>query len=163
MSILAMNRSRIRSRCYLKSWFKVTSSIEPNPYAPSAIISESPPREPRLGRSGWLRALLVLQGLVIIVSLAVEAYEHESIVGSGPVFSLVGLTIAVVAFRNQQPYAMAYGLSAAAFALLIVFLINYNHWGPPQGDRPITILAYCYASVALPVTWWLLTKRMKLG
>ena len=97
--------------------------------------------------------------MVILASLAVEAYEHESIVGSGPVFSLTGLCLAVVAYRQRDWAAVGLGASAVGFALVIVFLINYNGWGPAQGDRPITLLAFGYALVALPVAWQLLFVR----
>ena len=106
-----------------------------------------------------MRFLLALQLVVILVSLALEAYEHETIVGSGAVFTLVGIAIASVAYRSKDFFAIAYGLSAVAFSFLIVFLINYNQWGPPQGNRPITILAFCYAAIALPIAGWLLIGR----
>ncbi|PHQ36631.1 hypothetical protein CEE69_04525 [Rhodopirellula bahusiensis] len=102
-----------------------------------------------------MRRLIVLQAIVIVTSLAVEAYRHETIIGSGPIFSLVGLVIAILALRNRDHAAMVFGGSAIAFASLIVFLINYNSWGPPQGNRPITILSFTYAAFALPVSAWL--------
>ncbi len=136
----------------------VSDDAEVNPYAPPK--SESKPsgldRPPPGGAR--LRRLLVVQVVVIVGSLAVEWYEHESIVGSGPIFALVGLGIAVLAFRQRDPLGALFGLSAVAFAGLIVFLINYNRWGPPQGDRPITILAWSYSIVALPFACYLFSR-----
>lgn len=132
-----------------------------NPYATPATVSDAPPIYGAPVRTLWLRRLVVLQAIVIVTSLAVEAYKHESIVGSGPIFSLVGLAIAVVAFRKRDHAAMIFGGSAIAFASLIVFLINYNSWGPPQGNRPITLLAFTYAAFALPISAWLSVVRAK--
>ena len=100
---------------------------------------------------------------MIVASLAVEAYEHESIIGSGPVLSLVGLAIAILAFRGRDHFAMVFGGSAIAFALLIVFLINYNSWSPSQGNQPITIMSFTYAACALPVSAWLVLARTQDG
>ncbi|MCO8122217.1 hypothetical protein NHH03_10745 [Stieleria sp. TO1_6] len=134
-------------------------SHELNPYATPATVSDAPLIDGARLRSPWLRRFVVLQAIVIVTSLAVEAYQHESIVGSGPLFSLVGLAIAVIAFRKRDYVAVLFGGSAIVFASLIVFLINYNSWGPPQGDYPITLLSYTYAAFALPISYWLAFVR----
>ncbi|WP_146531666.1 hypothetical protein [Novipirellula artificiosorum] len=102
---------------------------------------------------------MVVQAAVIVCSLAVEAIEHESIVGSGPILASVGLLIAIVAYRQRDVVAVVFGSSAVGFALLIVFLINFYRWAPAEGDRPITIMAFAYAFLALPSVWWLVTRR----
>lgn len=130
-----------------------------NPYAAPTTISDAAPICGEHVRTPWLRRFLMLQAIVIVTALAVEAYKHESIVGSGPIFSLVGLAIAIVAVRKRDYAAMIFGGSAIAFASLIVFLINYNSWGPPQGNRPITLLSFTYAAFALPISGWLAFAR----
>jgi hypothetical protein len=130
-----------------------------NPYAAPATVADTPLELAVPLRTRWLRRLIVLQAFVIPISLAVEAYVHESIVGSGLVFSGVGLTIAITAFRHRDHVAALFGGSAIAFALLIVFLINYNAWGPPQGNQPITILSFMYAAWALPMSVWLVIAK----
>jgi len=130
-----------------------------NPYAAPVALSDRPLTDAPWTRTPWLRRLVVLQAVVIITSLVAEAYKHESIITSGPIFSLVGLAIAIVGFRNSDYMATAFGGSAIAFALLIVFLINYNSWGPVQGDRPITLLAFGYAAFALPISARLVLAR----
>ncbi|QDV43431.1 hypothetical protein Enr13x_32880 [Stieleria neptunia] len=132
-----------------------------NPYAPPSTVSDTPLIDAAPIQAPWLRRFIAVQAIVIVASLAVEAYEHESIVGSGPIFSLVGLIIAMLAFRNRDHASMIFGGSAIAFASLIVFLINYNSWGPPQGDRPITILSFIYAAFALPYSAWFVSTRSK--
>jgi drug/metabolite transporter (DMT)-like permease len=115
--------------------------------------------EQRRRLTRWLASLLMLQAVVIVVSLVYESVQHESIIFSGPIFALVGVLIAIMAFRERNSAAIIYGCSAVAFALLIVLLINYNRWSPAQGDLPITLLALGYAAVSFPVSFWLLSRR----
>lgn len=129
-----------------------------NPYAAPASIPERLLPDRRI-RPGWLRGLIILQVLVIIASLVAEAFQHTSILFSGPVFSLVGGVIAVVALRSEDRPATMFGGSAIAFSFMIVFLINYNSWGPAQGDRPITALCLLYSAVVLPSAGWLVLAR----
>ncbi|MEL6109108.1 MAG: hypothetical protein AAFU85_24135 [Planctomycetota bacterium] len=132
-----------------------------NPYAAPATVSEICVVARKPIRTPWLRRVILLQSVVIVTALFVEAIEHETIVGSGPVFALFGLIIAILAYRNRDRAALLFGLSAVAFASLIVFLINYNSWGPRQGNLPISILSYIYAVVALPISAWLVSARSR--
>ena len=119
--------------------------------------------EPQVRTLG-LRYLIALQAFVMILALTLEAYEHETIVCTGQILTIVGLVIAVVAQRHHDRPAMLFGGSAFMFALLIVFLINYNSWLPAQGDRPITILSFAYAALALPAAVWLsMHPRIRKG
>ncbi len=133
-----------------------------NPYLAPATLSEKPAM-PRPVRGRALRGLIGLQFVVILISLAVEAIQHETITGIGPVISLVGLAIAVHAKRRRDVAALVFGASPIALSLLVVFLINFNGWGPPQGDQPITLLAWIYSALALPVALWLILARTPYG
>lgn len=132
-----------------------------NPYAAPSAVFGTPVDLATPVRMPWSHRLIVLQSFVIVISLAVEAYEHESIIGSGPIFSAVGLAIAICAFRQRDYIATLFGSSAIAFASLIVFLINYNSWGPPEGNQPITILSCAYAACALPMSAWLVIAKRR--
>ena len=87
-----------------------------NPYAPPEVASSPITISGTLRQRLWLRRLCVLQMVVIVCSLAIEAYEHESIVGSGPVFAIVGLVISVFAYRQTDMLAFPFGISAIALA-----------------------------------------------
>lgn len=138
----------------------VHSMSEHNPYAPTAFseltvvaVPDQPVR--------WLRRFLCVQVVVIICSLAVETYKHESIVGSGPIFSLIGLCLAVLSIRQRNIPAFVFGLSAIVLTGSVVFLINYNGWGPPEGDGPITLIVWLYSLFAVPAAWFLFTSIHK--
>jgi hypothetical protein len=126
-----------------------------NPYAPPATVFDTPRFHQVPIRAGWLCRLILVQAFVIFMSLVVETYHHQSIVVSGPIFSLFGLAITILALRNRDRAAVAFGGSAIFFASLIVFLINFNSWTPTQGNGPITILLFVYAAFALPTSAWL--------
>lgn len=134
-------------------------SIESNPYAPPQSMSEASIAHRRAAMPARLTRLLVVQAAVIVCSLALEAYRHESIVGTGSIFALVGLLIAIAAYRERNSLAFVYGCSAVAFTALIVFLINFYGWLPAQGDRPITMLAFGYAAFALAINCRLFLSR----
>lgn len=134
-------------------------SFDANPYAPPDANGDSVGDFLVPVRSVGLRSLIVFQTFVILVSLGAEAWEHETIVFSGPVFFVTGLLILIVARRREDPIAAKYGGSAMTFALFIVFLINYNSWGPVEGDLPITVMSYVYAAVALPLSAWLVFAK----
>ena len=134
-------------------------SADENPYAPHVMLADRPFRERIVARNVWLSRLMILQSLVIILALVAQAYDIESILGSGPIFAVMGLLIGGIGFRTHNHPAAWYGISAVAFALLIVFLINFNEWGPAEAERPVTILSVGYGLVACPVTWWLVYGR----
>lgn len=135
------------------------NSTDENPYAPPAMQEDQPVRNTVASRELWLKRLIILHSLVIVFALLAQAYEVESIMGSGPVFAINGLLIAVLGFRTHNHPAAWYGVSAVAFALLIVFLINFNRWGPAMAERPVIIMSAVYGLAACPVTLWLVCGR----
>ena len=104
-----------------------------------------------------IAAVLLL--LTIVIGLGVEAYEHETIIGSGPVLFLVGLALSIVAFRSGDILFSVIGVSAMLLCALVVFLINFFGWGPPQGDAPITMISWIYSAVVVPVIVWRIVVR----
>ena len=106
----------------------MTKPFDTNPYASPAIASVARVPNHPFQRTVLLRRMLALQVVVILAALAVEAYKHESITFSGPVFSITGLCIVVIAYRQHDIAATYVGASAIAFTSLIVFLINFNGW-----------------------------------
>jgi hypothetical protein len=145
----------------------MTSSVEANPYAPPTTAPVLRELESLHRRSDWLNGLLLLHGLVILVAIAAQAFDIESILVSGPILALVGFVIALFAFRQRDIAATQLGVSAIAFALLIVILINYYHmilinyfeWGPRSAEGPVRILSCIYAIFAFPAAMWLFYRR----
>ena len=136
-------------------------TTQSNPYQTPAEVSNEPSeiRGPRSGKSIWLQRLIAAQAFVIVGALILEAYEHETIVATGPVFFLVGLAITNLAAWRRDVGATIFGSSAVLLSLTIVFLINVNSWSPEQGDRPITFIIFVYACLALPEAAYLTMKK----
>ncbi len=133
---------------------------DPNPYAPpSPEIVNRPLPQPR-ARSKWLFVLCCLQLSVLVGGVVLEAYEHKTIVGSGPVYLIVGLVITWLAARKQQLLEIAVGGSAILLVIGVFLRIVFNDWGPTESDGPNTrvILAYtvwaCPALLVAVVRQW---------
>lgn len=126
-------------------------AMDTNPYSPptSATALALPTWTQSPNR--WFRRSLIIHLVVMVGALTLETFEHQTIVVSGLVFSLCGFVIAVAAFRLGDWVGTVFGGSAVALSLWIVFLINFNGWGPAQGDRPITLMIWLYALIAIPV------------
>ena len=112
-------------------------------------------------RHVWIQRLCFVQCVVIVI--AVEAFNIESIIGSGPIFALVGISIAFLAIRQRNFFVAIFGASAPLFALFIFFLINVLSWGPADADQPVQWMSAAYAFFALPYAVWLLRRRTVAG
>lgn len=121
-----------------------------NPYEPPAT-ERSTSRVAVEPQNLWLTSLCSLQILVMATALWLEAYEHETIVGSGPVFSVVGMAIAGISRRKDRHLEFFAGVSAPLLTAFIVFLININGWSPATGDKPITVIISLYSAVFMPI------------
>ena len=80
---------------------------------------------------------------------------------SGPIFAVLGLVIAVIGYRAEEYPAAFWGVSATAFAILLVLLINIFEWDPQRATKPVTLLSTFYAIPALPFGLWLIFARKK--
>ena len=139
-----------------------------NPYRPPAAelnqaISVLVPTKGK-----WLKWLIALQFVVIVFAATFAAFDIESIVVSGPIFSLVGIVIAAFAARHRNRVACLYGISAVVFACFVFALIFFNDWSPRAASTPVLTLILIYGFAALAVTLFLLLNqssmvRMKTG
>lgn len=121
-----------------------------NPYRPPITAATTKPAI----RYFSINTATILLLSTIICGLIAEAYEHETIVGSGPVLFLVGATLFVLALRLRQILTAVIGALSVLVCVLVVFLINYNGWGPVEGDAPITVIIWVYAFIVVPLSVW---------
>jgi hypothetical protein len=130
-----------------------------NPYEPPATErSISPTAVER--KNLWLTSLCSLQILVMAIGLGLEAYDHHTIVGSGPVFAVVGMVIAGISRRKDRHLEFFAGVSAPLLTAFIVFLININGWSPTTGDKPITVIVSLYSAVFVPILAAAIVRQM---
>ncbi|MEQ9407060.1 MAG: hypothetical protein RIK87_05015 [Fuerstiella sp.] len=126
----------------------MAAEADANPYRAPAADYSLPQRK---AIQGGLRTALTSLLFVIVAGVVLETVDHETIVGMGPVLFITGLSVLVLALRHHDRPCAVLGGSAMALCLLIVFLINYLGWGPAQGDKPITVIVWCYTIVTLPL------------
>ncbi|MBC7856967.1 MAG: hypothetical protein IAF94_26355 [Pirellulaceae bacterium] len=101
--------------------------------------------------TGVFSVLCIAQLLGIAGSAIAATVEIESIVATGPIFSIVGLLAAVGCVVSRSPANLFFGLSTPVFSLCIFFWIFTNSWSPQQASVPVssTILGYELAMVPL--------------
>lgn len=95
--------------------------------------------------------LWVAQVLATIVMLAGSLIEIETIIGTGPALSIIGLTLAVVTRRLNSWEPIAFGLSGPLICALAATLIAVYEWGPREAQRPIPWLLVAYLVSATPL------------
>jgi hypothetical protein len=98
-------------------------------------------------------AVLITVYLLCIAGFTTAAaIEIESIIGGGPVCSLLGVAVAIVGWkRSRSIAAVAHGLSTVGFSLLVGLGIMVFGIGPGQAQDPVSWLIFGYSLLAIPL------------
>ena len=96
-------------------------------------------------------AICAIQILGIGGAVIAAAIHIESIIGSGVIFSLLGLFVAAGSGASRSRSMLVFGLSAAAISLFLLVLINVMGWGPAEAARPVTLMLLGYELALVPV------------
>jgi hypothetical protein len=113
-------------------------------------LARHSPRRPGISRS-TLAGLLILHLLGIGGSVIAAAVQIESIVGTGPAFSVLGLIVAECGRRSRLRSMYWIGLSTLALSLFVFALINIAEWSPAEASVPVPVLLLAYESVVIPL------------
>jgi hypothetical protein len=108
-------------------------------------------RPPRGAQRTTVAALLVVHLLGICGSVLGATIEIESIVGTGPAFSLLGLLVAESGRRCRARGVFWLGMSTLALSLVVLGLINLAEWGPAQARTPVSVILLVYEGLAVPL------------
>jgi hypothetical protein len=111
-----------------------------------ALASDHPPR--RQARP-WTAGLLAGFLLGICGAVIAATVEIESIVGSGPIFSGIGLWVAEHGRRRGLRGMFWLGMSTLMLTLLVFAVINLAEWGPADARRPVSVMLMIYQSLAV--------------
>jgi len=118
-------------------------------------VDKDESRKPVVLRSAGARSTFaVLCGLQLLgVSAAVVAatYDIESIVVTGPVFSILGALVALGSFASRSPFNAVLGLSAGAMSLFCLVWIASLSWSPNDAQKPVSTVLICYETLLLPL------------
>ena len=124
----------------------VSSQPEPNPYLPPHTTSK-PVRAPVPERRPWSRYLGALQLLVIVIGAPLSVWQIETILGSGPCLFLLGIAMALFAYRERNYWTLALGVAGLSYALFILVVINAMSWGPSEAREPVSIMNIAFAAL----------------
>lgn len=124
-----------------------TEQEDYNPFQPPQRQLEVIPESRPVSR--WMNLLLFLLLLTIIVGTFASFLKIESIMVSGAVASLFGLSIAVLGKRSGMLSTMCLGLSAPVFSLFCFGLIFFNGWSPADARSVVPPIILVYGGVTL--------------
>jgi uncharacterized membrane protein len=98
-------------------------------------------------------ALWTAQVLAAVVMFVAAVIEIESIMGTGPALSIIGLMLAAVTWRLNSWEPMAFGVSGPLVCAVGALLIAVNHWNPDKAAGPIPMLFAAYLLAATPLAY----------
>lgn len=98
--------------------------------------------------------LLILYTLGILIAAIAAMVDIESIMGSGPIMSLVGIWIAFLSYRRDHPIGLFYGLAVPTVSVFCFIVINGLDWGPSDAHVPVSafLVLFAWGSFA-PMPW----------
>jgi hypothetical protein len=103
-----------------------------------------------LGALGFA-VLGAIQLLGISGSVIAASAEVESIVGTGPVFSVLGLVVCIGWIFSRSLATIVFGLSASVVSLFLFGLIAGLRWSPQEASVPVPLILLAYEAVIVPV------------
>lgn len=97
-----------------------------------------------------MRVARALVGLILVgtATAALASFvEVESILTSGPLLSLCGLTLGFMSFRARQPRAFFYALAGPTIFVACAALIAGMHWSPREAQAPVVVILLASAAL----------------
>jgi membrane-bound ClpP family serine protease len=133
-----------------------------NPYAAPESVSELEvlaQKRRRTKTTFGVRVFCALFCGIVVIALALMAYQIESIVGTGAILSIIGIMLAIAGIRAHNFVAIVLGGTAPAFSMFIFGLIYTLEWSPEEAYYPVQAMSWCFAFLTIPVALWLLMRR----
>jgi hypothetical protein len=87
----------------------------------------------------WLKmfALLLIHIAGVVAAAFAAAWDIETILFSGPLLSVFGVLLALIAFRRNRPICLYYALTTPTVSVFCFAWIFAMDWGPGDAQRPI--------------------------
>lgn len=127
----------------------VSEGSQTNPYLPPQTTSERVKVRSLHGRP-WSRYLGAIQVLVVAVGAPLAFWEIITILASGAILTLVGLAMAIMAYREKNYWTLALGGAAVSFTIFVFVVINAFGWGPPEAAEPVSLIIAGFSLLFVP-------------
>jgi hypothetical protein len=103
-------------------------------------------------RSHAIAAVLCsVQMLGVCGAVIAAAVEIESILITGPIFSVLGLVAAFWSVVCRSGPGLLFGLSASLISFFLLVLIPTLNWSPNDAQFPVTAMLFCYQVFIIPI------------
>lgn len=96
-------------------------------------------------------SLCFIQLLGVCGSVIAAAIEIETIMVTGPIFSVAGVVVACGWKVSRNPLIVVFGLSAAVVSTFTFFLIFSLSWSPEDAAFPVPLMLLGYEFVIVPI------------
>jgi hypothetical protein len=132
-------------------WLRYVQSM-----AQETSIVASLPRDvkgPGARGKRWALGLWSAQVVMTVAAIIAAAIKLETIVGTGPILSVIGLALARATRPLRSWAAQLFALSGPMVSAFCALLIAVLHWGPDVARRPILTIGAIYILLAIPIAW----------
>jgi hypothetical protein len=118
-----------------------------NPYrapeVPFEVVRERAPR----GAYFWIRSFIMMQMLVAVVGTAAAFVDVHTIVATGPILSMIGISGAIACVRRPCGFGTLIGVSGLGISLAIFLIIQLFNWGPSEAQEPVPLIGAVYMAI----------------
>jgi hypothetical protein len=122
------------------------------------------PIDPKNGRllptlRGGLCAAWMAWAACAVAEALIAFYDVESVIVTGPVIALLGLTTVILGFAGRYMALACLGLANILVCILFFLLVVILEWGPRDAQHPFAVMGAIYTAATLPVAVWV-TRRV---
>lgn len=96
--------------------------------------------------------LIVMQTILVVGGAVAALGEIERIIWIGPILSVTGLVIALVAWLRGQRWGVAFGMGVPMLSVLFLFLINALEWSPDEAYFPVNAMIAVFVLLNAPLS-----------
>jgi len=138
-----------------KSIAKAADKAPSKPVAkePGTVQSNTPAKDETPKEQTGLRGVASLLLLGAVITTCICWYEVQSIVASGPVLTLIGIIMAIIAKRHKNKLGVWIGLSALFISILCSVIIMAFGLNPSDAQLPISAIVTIYTLALIYVVF----------
>jgi hypothetical protein len=94
--------------------------------------------------------IVIIHFTGVLITATVALFDIESIVWSGPIFSVYSLLIAIFAYRRNRTICLYYAFATPTVSVFCFAIIFGRHWSPGDARIPIGISLAIFGLINVP-------------